>query len=544
MLARASADSAYRGLARLRANSSLVLARRHRRRRWLLTTGLLFGLMALWGLATPIGAAPDEPTQLIKAAAVVRGELTGTPVPGKPTAVLGVRVPEAFARMLEAPDCYIGKPARAGSCAPAVASSGRLVHTITYVGRYPPLYYFVVGLPSLPFASTFGMHLMRLLSALLSALFLASAFESALCVTRSRTMVWGVAAAATPMALWLAGMVNPNGLEITSATCLWASGAALACDDRPLDRGRLLARAGIAATVLVQCRGLSLLWLAVILACLAACAKGGRLADVARAPAARAWGGVVGASCLLAIWWLVANDSLAVLPLDVPARGTPVSSVAARAFGSTYALLHQMVGLLGSADVPLPTAAFVAWLVLVAVLVLMPLRGPRRILGASVALIVVVVVLPALIETARAGTDGLIWQGRYTLPLAVGIPILASAGSPPPAGGKPRWIGAAFSVLLFVALADAYLATLRRYAVGAGGAFLPFGGSWEPPLGAPGVTLLFLAVLASYSVWLRLLATAGPLPRASPARRPGGTSDLHGRVAAGSVAGRHGRSVV
>jgi hypothetical protein len=42
---------------------------------WLLSTGILFCLCAAWSLATPIGAAQDEPSQLVKAASVVRGEI-------------------------------------------------------------------------------------------------------------------------------------------------------------------------------------------------------------------------------------------------------------------------------------------------------------------------------------------------------------------------------------------------------------------------------------------------------------------------------------
>jgi hypothetical protein len=37
---------------------------------------VLFALCVTWALATSLAAAPDEPAQIVKAAATVRGELT------------------------------------------------------------------------------------------------------------------------------------------------------------------------------------------------------------------------------------------------------------------------------------------------------------------------------------------------------------------------------------------------------------------------------------------------------------------------------------
>lgn len=44
---------------------------------WAISTLVLFGLMVTWSFATPLGAASDEPAQIIKAAAVARGEFLG-----------------------------------------------------------------------------------------------------------------------------------------------------------------------------------------------------------------------------------------------------------------------------------------------------------------------------------------------------------------------------------------------------------------------------------------------------------------------------------
>ena len=45
--------------------------------------------------------------------------------------------------------CFMGHSTVPASCAPALSTSGKIVDTATYVGRYPPLYDLIVGLPSL-----------------------------------------------------------------------------------------------------------------------------------------------------------------------------------------------------------------------------------------------------------------------------------------------------------------------------------------------------------------------------------------------------------
>jgi hypothetical protein len=42
---------------------------------WLVSTSILFCLSVAWSFATPIGAAQDEPSQLVKASSVARGEI-------------------------------------------------------------------------------------------------------------------------------------------------------------------------------------------------------------------------------------------------------------------------------------------------------------------------------------------------------------------------------------------------------------------------------------------------------------------------------------
>ncbi len=390
------------------------------------------------------------------------------------------------------------------------------------MGRYPPLYYLIVGLPSLVFSSTFGMHLMRLVSALLSALFLATALDAAAAARRRPLLVWGVAAATTPMAMWLSATVNPSGLEIASAICLWTSGSVLVLGEGGERLGRPLARAAVSATVLVQMRGLSLLWLAMILALLLACCPRDRLRAIATERAAPAWGALVGTSCVFAIWWLARYDPLAVLALDVPPHGTSGWSIAGTAFGETNWLLHQMVGLLGSGDTPAPPVTFWGWLALVVVLAVLGCRrGPRRAVCSLAGLVAFVVLVPVAIETAEAGTVGFIWQGRYTLPLAVGVPILAAAmGSRSDGRLRVRRSSSLMlATVIVLAQASMFAVTLRRYTVGLSRDASLLGGGWQPPFTTFLLFFAFLALVALYGGWLYLCSLC-PCSETSPRALP------------------------
>src|SRR6202041_2743188 len=53
---------------------------------WIRSFLILLILCAAWCLATPLGGAPDEPAQVVKEAATVRGQLIGQPAPHLPAA--------------------------------------------------------------------------------------------------------------------------------------------------------------------------------------------------------------------------------------------------------------------------------------------------------------------------------------------------------------------------------------------------------------------------------------------------------------------------
>jgi Predicted membrane protein (DUF2142) len=498
--------------------------RSERRRRWWVCLIALFGCMAAWSLASPLMAPPDEAAHLYRAVSVVRGHFFGKPLPNLPDGhanpLVAAPVPAPLADAESLFECYMYDLSEPASCAPSLHGPKGVqeVTIANYVGRYPPLYYLIVGLPSLAFPSKFGVYLMRLWSALLCAIFLASAFESLRAVRKKPLLVLGGAVAVTPMVLYLGGSINPNALEISSAFCLWASGLALVVDDRPGVDRRVLARAAVAATVMVEMRGSSPFWLALIGAVLLVLSSRQRLGEILRDRATWCWAAVVGASTLFAVWWILRYQSL---DLEVPGgiapapKSLPLDHEVSISLGTLDTLVRSSVGALGRAPgvwTPAPSLTIYLWLAAVAVIVgLGAIMGRRREALVLGALIVLFVAVPMFENVINAKIIGFGWQqGRYSLPWSVGIPLVAAAALPLRQLTKVmvRRMRTMIPIGLAVSQATLFLWGLWRYGVGEtnpnhpySGRLDPFAG-WQPPLGSFVDFVIFAVALSVYSVWL------------------------------------------
>ena len=456
-----------------------------------------FGVISLWALATPIWGSPDEPAHAYRAYAAAHGQLYVSPT----NAIAGtggfVSVPHDITVSGYSVVCYQFKHEVTADCAKdPTGGDTHLVSTPTGAARYNPAYYFVVGLPSLVMGDRHVLFGMRLVSAALSAWMLAWALTSAALARRPRIAVSAVLFGLTPMTLFLAGMVNPNGLEITAAAATWVSGAMLLRNDNADVRRVLLRRTAVAASILVLMRPLSPLWLAVIALVTFLAATPGVRQRLFRRDVVP-WAGLVAGSGVAAVVWIYAAQALTISQLPHPKHWS-FEGRWLLTWRLTPNRVRQQLGVFGWLDTPLPKVDYQWWgAVLLVALVLSVLLVRWRMKIALCLLAAAAIMVPMLIEALEFNTDGLVWQGRYTLPLSIGLAALMAVGL-----GECRWLPRAAEWPLSAVLITASVAVdliafpwaMHRYIAGWQRPFT-LSGPWQPPGGA--TSLFFAQILVT-----------------------------------------------
>jgi hypothetical protein len=487
---------------------------------WWISFALFALLGGIWALTLPRLTGPDEAAHAAKAAAVVRGEFTwvaryevvGTGR-GDPTRVeTWVIVPRAYAQLDYG--CIAVKPIRSADCLPPLSDETVEVAALNSAGSYPPSAYLALGWPSLIFSPEGALHAMRAVHIVLCSAFLASALVAARRADLSRLTILGVAAALTPMVFFLASVVNPNGLEIATSVCVICAGLDVLGGRSPT-QGRAVARLFVAASVMTLIRPASIaLAIAAIALVLLVVATRARLAALIRDRRFQIGLGALGLAFVASGAWLIFADPLGAV-WGAPRPGLSRTD----AFRQSFELLpwrgRQMVGVFGWVDAPatLPAWAASVWLAVVAALVGCALWvGSWRSRIGVVSSVLAVVGLTTS-EALEAERVGFIWQGRYSLPLAVTIPILAAfvigRSDRIPARWREPLAGSAFVVLALVQWL-AVAVTLRRFVIGESSPILDVitTDGWDPPL-APVVVLGGAALmLVAQTAWYIALTRA------------------------------------
>jgi Predicted membrane protein (DUF2142) len=486
---------------------------------------LVAGLGAGWALATPIFASPDEPSQAIRAWSVAHGQLYGEEFgphdgprnPFGPAILphvweygLSVKAPATY-RNFGGIRCLAFAPSATANCL-SLGNSTRVVPSLTYQGRYFPAFYLLVGLPSL--LSSPGarqIYLMRLAGVLVVAALLASAIASTRRARAPSLAAAGVVVAITPMVLFLAGSINPSGVEIAAAIGVWASGALLAQTGAHHVDCRLVNRLGVAAVALALARPLGPLWLVITAAILALVAGVACLRALWGSMRVRVWAGVIVGATVVHLGWNVWAGTYDAQHYAGSPSPLSISEIARATTGKGYSLLQQMVGVFGWLDTPAPAATIVIWILAVGALVgIAVILSSRRWMVALGLVAGLTVVLPIVLEGMQVRQIGFQWQGRYTLPLAVGLPVLAGFSLRERAFSRvaQRRLAVMLIVGLSVAQVLAFAQALRRYSVGADGTVWFFTRArWEPPV--PGLLLAaaFAVAMLVFLGWVLLPAT-------------------------------------
>jgi hypothetical protein len=511
-------------------------------------------VVGCWILGNPRSAGPDEPSHMVASAALVRGERDGAPDPARPGYTL-FEVPA----MVGAPDpaCWSTSVGLDPNVPVTCATGAPLTTDEQLVGtsseNYPPWGFLLPGLASFVPAADAYAYLARAMNAVIAVVLVA---WSLVVLARVRPVL-AVAAllGITPIAWFTFGVVNPSAVAIAGGLALWTGLLAPAS----ARHAPTLAVLGWVAVMLPRRDGPIWAVLIVLGACWlvgrrpgelwSALSSRGRLVVVAAAllaPVTPLWNGERNLNLALAVapLGLVAVEVVAVRyqRLTTPrarrallaASAGGVAVVAAVAVSlrpggfradtvrlvvaATGEHLRQLVGVLGwlSTPVPLPVV-LLQWAVVGGLLTVAYLEA-RRVALVGVALLAAAVATAWLLELGQGANYGRYWHGRYTMPLAVGLPlVLAWRDRSRRRDGEPlvdRLVPVLAGTAWIVANV-AFVAAQQRWAVGVGGTWYPWRwDTWSPPVWPPVLIVVHAVASAAVVAWC-----ARPVPVAATATR-------------------------
>ncbi|MFZ4893238.1 DUF2142 domain-containing protein [Plantibacter sp. Mn2098] len=489
---------------------------------WLVSFVVILAPMSLWALASPLSSVPDEASHTYRAAAVVRGQILSEPWKEHP-ALTRAEIPTnlANAGVLA---CFAFDANKSAACQHSVRNlSEKTTVTGGSAGLNSPVYYAIVGLPSLVLDGNAAYYSMRLMNAVLCAFAFAVMFMQLRELGRTRWAMLGAVVGITPMVLYLGGSINPNGVEVAAAGALLATLLAMS---RGFSAGRRLwEQAGLAlvsASLLMGTRSIALLWVLIIVVVAIMLGTPGRVRTLlGSVQGLTLLAGATIAGALSVLWYVLPPD----LAGGAVSNASFLSSLiaGATAFGRSFDYLNGMIGLFGWVDTPAPSVTIAVWVAAIMVLIVASfIRGSRRTRVAVWGLLFICVIVPVVTETAVYAEFGHIWQGRYMLAMLLCLLVIAglSLDDARVESGRVtvRFISVGLALLAAGHLA-AFVTALWRYVVGLGATVDSFleGGAWEPPLGWKALAMLYAIVL----VVGVLIARRAFVTPASPAEESG-----------------------
>ena len=468
-----------------------------------LAFGALFVLMSAWAFYVPAMAAADEPAHMWKAVATVRGQVVNPEILGTREVVIPEMYRDAQDFMCNAfhPDvpesiCDVSKVF-------TQETPEGVRQVVSPAALYNPLYYGIIGWPSLLPDNLVNIYLMRLISATISALFFAAGFRALRQADMPALSMVAATAVVTPSAVFLCSVINPQALEISAAFALWCQLLLVIRKPAPELLGRRMWLLAFITVMFANSRGLSPFFLAlIVISCIALqpWRFTWRVIKDRRSwlPIMVAFLGTVAASA----WVLVTNgleggggpDAAPELLFRRVFKGTLYST-------DTY--IQQIVGTFGWMDTVVPmwwvimfSVAFVASMLLV--WTVGSWRERTVALGTG---LIFCVLVPAVLHGREARVIGWMWQGRYIFPVLIGLPVLVAfvlqarlSHRRIPMG---RRLLLSWALLFVVTHVAGLIITMHRYINGIYGSWRYITkDSWLPPvpLWGAGVAMVLFAV--------------------------------------------------
>ena len=397
---------------------------------WLSATAGFAIVGCTWAFAVARYGGPDEPAHVIRAAAVAQGDLLGQPVAGFEEGYRQVTVSGMLAS--GDPACFRHDETIAASCAVPSPSSAD-VAVATSAGTAPPWYYAVVGMLARVLSDGNSVSAYRMVTVLLCAVVLGYALGRC----RGYAGAGWMLAAFTPSAWFLFGVVGTSGIEIALVTLAMVEAVGRFHSRRDTTS---LWRVMLPLSICLLLRPAALIDVAVVALVLyptvprpltRRCVAILAMPLVAAGAATIAWSRWTG---------LVVDDRRT-------ADSDSLMAALRRSIEGIPTTAHQAVGALGWNEFYAPPVAQLVWIATLAFAVYWVFNhSSDRLWHAK--WIVAALLLPTILEVLLHRRIGAIWQGRYSIPFAMGGVLYAATTVVPPRrvaagdgrcrGGVPR----------------------------------------------------------------------------------------------------------
>jgi predicted membrane protein DUF2142 len=387
----------------------------------LFVLGALF-IQIAWTLSLPAFTGADEFDHAYRAAAVAGGEWrTDLSAPSGTHGDL-VSVPESLPPAA-APICNWMPYTTRYNCAAVDDLGDGMVTVASGAARYNPAFYWVIGTVAKGTDGVPSLYVMRLASALLCALMLGLA---AWAVGLWAKTIWpkmALVISMVPVAVSSLAVAAPNGLEFCAALSLWASLLGVArTKAAPHLQRRLIWSCLPGGLVLTTVRGLGPLWLALtVLIVIAVLGISQTRAIISSQRTAVSWvAALLTGGTLASVWWILSAGTT----ID-PTQDLGLSNPVGNSFKQMPLWVFQGFGAFPTRSEPAPLAVYLIGIPLtVGFCVLGWGAAGTRIRRALVLVLGLSVAVPLLSTMAVYSHSGAVWQGRYGLPLVVGLVLL------------------------------------------------------------------------------------------------------------------------
>jgi hypothetical protein len=394
---------------------------------WRLPALLVLGtllMQAAWVLALPPFRGTDEFDHAYRAAAVADGQWRSPGDEARDGRGELVTVPRSLVTAAH-PVCSSYDYTGHDNCSPVATAADGRVQVASAAATYQPVFYWVVGSVARPFSGDGALYAMRVVAGLLCAAFVGLA---AWATGRWSRTVWpwaGLVVSASPVVVFSTAVVAPNGLEMCAAMALWTSLLGLHEPDVVSRHERaLLISATVSAVVITTLRSVGPLWVALIVVTALLPLGPRRIgALVRRTPLlAGVCSALVLITSLASVWWTRSAGTNALEPFDTDATNRWTATLA-----QVPLWLLQTIAAFPRRRDPAPGAVYVCvGLVFIALVVLGFVTASRRWRTTLALAIGVSLAVPLVATVLTITTSGPVWQGRYGLPYAFGIALVAA----------------------------------------------------------------------------------------------------------------------